>query len=380
MLSILPPALTKILSVLGFDADREQGLLYLRQVHDYGGRNYGNATFMLCLNYLFIPRALQGREKNLIEVKPILERTQSILSESGFFRFINSHYCLKSGDVSGAIENLQQAINILNESMGSRPHNLLFELASCQLITFNFEKASEVLQQLLESEKEFDTKGISALALAVCKIKLGDKDGANQLIKNLEKYTSKNSRIDKFTLEKIDLFKQIQTEDEKHLLALVSVFQIMYLRRDLANLTAQYAEPLYQMFVEVCSAVKTDEKSKIHGDIQSGIAVVKGQFLRQIGKREESQEEFKRALTFDGKIKYEKQWVAFSYYEIAESIYLNEVSGETNATKKIELLNEVKKNLEKCNKLSGYPFEEVLHSRAKLAQKQVDAEIKETKK
>ncbi|KAG2385818.1 hypothetical protein C9374_002967 [Naegleria lovaniensis] len=377
MLSILPPTLAKILSVLGFDADRDQGLHYLKQVHDYGGRHLGNGGFMLCLNYLFIPRALQDREKNLQEVSPILERIGARFPKSGFFKFIHSHYDRKAGDINAAISNLKDAIQITAKSMGTKPNNFLFELGICYMLTMNFTEASTVMDDLIKSEKEFDTKGICCMLLAVCKLKLGDKEGANVLIKDLDKYVSKNSRIDKFALEKIDLIKYINTEEERHLMMLVSIFQILYLRRDLANLSADIADPLYQFFLDVAKDVKIDEKSKVHGDIESGICVVKGQFLRQIGKREESVAEFQKALNFENKIKLEKQWIAFSFYEIAESSYLNEFKTESDTKKKLHILHEVKKNLEKCNKLSGYPFEEVLHSRAKLALKQVEAELKE---
>ena len=380
MLSILPPALTKILSVLGFDADREQGLSFLKKVHDYGGRQVGNSSFMLCLNYLFIPRALQDREKNLTEVGPILERVGKILPQGGFFKFIKSHYERKRGDITAAIESLTQAVAICRTAMGSTPNNFLHELGVCHLLTLNFSDASLIFSDLIKVEKEFDTKGISAMLLAVCKLKLGEKDVANDLIKNLEKYISKNSRIDKYTLEKVDLIKTLGSEEEKHLMMLVSSFQYLYLRRDLANIDEQHAEPLFEFFNSLCADVKIDEKSKIYGDVEAGMAVVKGQFYRQVGKKEESNAEFKKALSFENKVKIEKQWIAFSYYEVAESLYLNNAKNETDTNKKVELLTEVKKNLEKCNKASGYPFEEVLHSRAKLAAKQVDAELKELKK
>ncbi|KAF0978139.1 hypothetical protein FDP41_002654 [Naegleria fowleri] len=377
MLSILPPTLAKILSVLGFDADRDQGLHLLKQVHDYGGRHLGNGGFMLCLNYLFIPRALQDREKNLQEVSPILERIGSRFPKSGFFKFIHSHYDRKAGDINSAISNLKDAIQITAKSMGTKPNNFLFELGVCYMLIMNFTEAAAIMEDLVKSEKEFDTKGISCMLLSVCKLKLGDKERANILIKDLDKYVSKNSRIDKFALEKVDLIKHINTEEEKHLMMLVSIFQILYLRRDLANLSADIADPLYQFFLSVAKDVKIDDKSKVHGDIESGMCVVKGQFLRQLGKKEESSAEFQKALTFENKIKLEKQWIAFSHYEIAESCYLGDVKTETDEKKKLQLLHEVKKSLEKCNKLSGYPFEEVLHSRAKLALKQVEHEIKE---
>jgi len=350
----------------------------MKQVHDYGGRACGCASFMLCINYLFVPRALQNREKNLEEVGPILDKIAHLFPVGGFFKFIHSHYCLKSGDTDGALDYLNQAVDLISQASGTTPNNYLFELALLNILTLNFSDAATVLKQLVETTKEFESQGIATLELAVCKLKMGDKEGADNLIKNLHKTTHK---ANKFALDKIELLKHIDSTEEKHTLVFLSIFELMYLRRDLANLKVEHAEPLYQVFLEdVCKGAKVDEKSKAAGDIEAGIHVVKGQFLRQLGKRAESDDEFHKALLLESKVRHEKQWIAFSYYELAETMYLMDVKAfEQPKDKKLELLNEVKKNLDKCNKLSGYPYEEVLHTRVKLALKQVEAEIKELK-
>ncbi|KAG2379166.1 hypothetical protein C9374_007804 [Naegleria lovaniensis] len=379
MLSILPPTLTQILSLIGFDADRDHGLNLLRKVHEYGGRQCAFASFMLAMNYLFIPRALEDREKKLLEGGLILDRSNKVFTKSGLFKFMTSHYERKRGNISSAVENLKDAIDICQKSMGIAPNILRHELSWCYLLTLNFQDASVVLEEILNTDKEFDTKGISAMMLAVCRIKTGDKEGTNSIINNFSKYISKTGRLDKYALEKSEILKHLPTENERHLMMFISVFQFLYLKRDLANLSEQYAEPLYRLFVDICDQVKIDDKSKLAGDIEAGLLVVKGQFLKQMNKYEESIEQFKRALLFEHKIRYEKQWIAFPYYEVGELIYLYQVPQAANDHTKLELLQCVKQYFEKCNNYHRYSFEEVLHSRVKLALRQVESDLKNVK-
>ncbi|EFC49286.1 predicted protein [Naegleria gruberi] len=379
MLSILPPMLTSILSMIGFDADRDHGLELMKFDHEYGGRQFGVASFMLSMNYLFIPRALEDRETKLAIAGGLLEKSEKIFPRSGGFKMMKSHYERKKGDISNAITSLSEAITICEESMGFMPNILVHELSWCYFLTEDFEKASHYLNILVSSEKDFDTKGISAMLLAACKLRLGDIEGTNKLIDSFGKYVSKGSRIDKFAAEKVEVFKYLKTEKEKHLMMFMSVFHFLYVKRDLANLQIDIAEPLYELFIKTSNEIVIDNHSKLGNDIQAGLAVVRGQFLRLLGKHEESKEEFKKAVSYEHHIVLEKQWIAFSYYEIGESIYLFE-SKQVPAEKKEEklaLLKDVKHYLEKCSKMSGYSFEEVLHSRAKLALKQVNKEISE---
>ncbi|KAL9646941.1 hypothetical protein ABK040_013800 [Willaertia magna] len=380
MLGILPPALTKILSLVGFDSNRDEGLVLLRKVFNYGGRNKSNACFMLCLNYLFTPRALVDKEKNLNEVQPIIESILKIYPTSSLLLFMSSHYERKRGNIEKSIKDLVESVNTCKNSIGIKPFNYLFDLAINYILLFDWDNASKILIELVNSKEEFDTRGVSAMMLSVCYAKLNDNDNALNIINSLDKYVSKNSRIDKFAIEKIDLLKHIKTNDEKQLIMLLSTFQLLYLRRDLANLNNEHATPLSTYFDEIVDKVQIDDKSKVAGDIKSGIAVVQGQLLKSIDKLEDSRKAFESALLQEGKTKYEKQWIAFAYYEIGEAIYMEDIKDkELEKQKKHSLLLDVKKYFDKCSKISGYPFEEVLHSRVKLAIKQVEAEIQQSK-
>ena len=379
LISVLPPTLASILSVLGFDADRELGLKLMTQAQEYGGRGLGNASFMLCINYLFVPRALQDRQVNLNLVKPILDKIYKQYPKGGFFKWVLSHYELKIGDLTNSVIHIKEAVSLLKEAMGTSPNNYLFETGFTLVVAMQFEEAQEVLYELINKEHANDSKGNAALILAVCKLKCGDIKGANEIIDNLSKYVPKQG---KFSNEKIETLKYAKNEEERHLIMYLSFFQLMYLRRDLANLKPEHAKPLYELFQKTCLSKTIDEKSKVYPDIQACLSVIRAQFTKILDDAEKSLPEFQNAIAFENKIKIEKQWIAFSYYELAESLYLTKYKkcdDSVSKDDKLKLLHDAKHNLEKCNKISGYSFEEVLHTRAKLALKQVEDDIKHLK-
>ncbi|KAF0981326.1 hypothetical protein FDP41_012586 [Naegleria fowleri] len=392
ILSVLPPTLAKILSVLGFDADRELGLDLMTQCSQYGGLHCGHASFMLCINYLFVPRAFNGRQQNLTKVKPILDMVTRAYPNSVYFKFVISHYDLKAGNLEGCLNNIRQCVNGIQQGTCYTPYNYLTELGIGLMLSLKFEEAEQMLSDIVEKQEHmFDSKANCALFLVVCRIFKGDLKRANELISKLSDHVSKSSKL---LSENIELLKYVKSDDEKQLVMVSSFFQLLYLRRDLANLKPSQIEPLFELFKKYTEGVVMDEKSKVHGDVYAGMAVIRAQVYNVLGDHEKSLQEFHTALSYEHKIKFEKQWIAFSYYELAENKYLNEYKREmshpphedvaasasllSESKKKqlIDMLHDVKDNLVKCNKYSGYPFEEVLHTRAKLALKQVEEDLK----
>ncbi|KAG2379448.1 hypothetical protein C9374_006565 [Naegleria lovaniensis] len=398
LISVLPPTLAKILSVLGFDADRELGLSLMHKTHDYAGLHLGPASFMLCINYLFIPRAFEERSINLNRVKPILEHVTHVYSESGFFKFIQSHYEMKCGNMELALQHMTQCVNIMKRETGSTPNQHLFEKSNMLMLSCQFEKAHIQLEEMLSNtSRQFDSKGNCAFFLIVCKIFLGDEKGALDMMngKNgmppLETYMTSSN---KFAKEKLELLKHVKSDRTKLLIPILFFFQLAYLKRDLANLKPQYLKPLHDLFMKhFCNCnqphellepkvfSEEEEQSKVYGDLCAGYCVIHAQTLNVLGQNEQAMKLFKKALSYENKIKYEKQWIAFSYYELAEYLYLHGEKQKKNQMKggqdlKVQQCQEqVKEYLTQCNKMSGFPFEEILHTRSKLALKQIDQEM-----
>ncbi|KAG2374200.1 hypothetical protein C9374_011037 [Naegleria lovaniensis] len=386
IISVLPPTLAKILSVLGFDADRELGLDLMTQCSQYGGLHCGHASFMLCINYLFVPRAFNGRQQNLTKVKPILDMIARAYPNSVYFKFVISHYDLKTGNLEGCLNNIRHCVNGIRDGTSYTPYNYLTELGIGLMLSLKLDEAEQMLTEIVEKQDHmFDSKGNCALFLVVCRIFKGDLKRANELISKLSNHVSKSSKL---LTEKIELLKHVKSDAEKQLVMVSSFFQLLYLRRDLANLKPHHIEPLFELFNKHTQGIAMDEKSKVHGDLCAGMAVIRAQVYNVLGQHDKSLQEFHNALSYEHKIKYEKQWIAFSYYELAENKYLNEYKertagqdvaaslSESNKKELVDLLHEVKEHLVKCNKYSGYPFEEVLHTRAKLALKQVEEDLK----
>jgi hypothetical protein len=79
-ISILPSTIIKVLSYLGFKADREEGLRLLRSAFNSDTRVSAPAGALLSVNYLFVPRAFADKETILNEYKPLIEKVKFIQS------------------------------------------------------------------------------------------------------------------------------------------------------------------------------------------------------------------------------------------------------------------------------------------------------------
>jgi hypothetical protein len=75
-ISILPSTIIKVLSYLGFKADREEGLRLLRSAFNSDTRVSAPAGALLSVNYLFVPRAFADKETILNEYKPLIEKVR----------------------------------------------------------------------------------------------------------------------------------------------------------------------------------------------------------------------------------------------------------------------------------------------------------------
>ncbi|EFC49446.1 hypothetical protein NAEGRDRAFT_78228 [Naegleria gruberi] len=380
LVSVLPPDLLAILSHIGFNIDRDLGFELMKKAQQYGGRILGKATFMLCLKYLFIPTPFQKPKINLDLAEPILQKVGNLYPKSGFFKFVIAYHNVKNGQVNKAIENISQSIEVLTQASGETPISMIYVLGLAQFYAGNLEQAEELSTQVANHEKgKFDATGNSIILLAACKLKKGDKQAANQLIDSLAKKVSKQN---KFPHEKVETLKHIKNEQDRHLFIILSLFQNIYWNRDLLHMSEELITPLYEFFKQFVLDVKVvDEKSKVYPDICSGIHFVNAHFLQVLNKAEESLQEFHKTTSFE-KIKIEKIWSAFSYYELAEFTYFNKVVAgvENSQEEKLKYLHETKSLLEKCQKISGFTFDDIIHARAKLAIKLVDKEVKEIKK
>jgi tetratricopeptide (TPR) repeat protein len=379
ILSILPSTITKVLSFLGFKADRDEGIALLCQVANESTLWGPAATFMLALNYLFIPRAFQRKEKSLNDFKPMMSIVEERFPNGSLFLMMSSHYWRKSGDLERANESLEKAIKSAKESFDATPTVYMFELAQNYIILEKFDKAKEILESLV-SQPEFDTRGFAALELASLYIICGMKDKSDEILKNLDTYICKTSRFDKYTQDKLKLINKIQSlPNNSHELVVtlhVAHYEMLYLRRDLANLSVEQTKPLLESFRKDVGNYEESAKLLLP-DTYASCLVIEACMLNQlqdVSNHDIIKQKFKKVISLEKEIKYEKQWVAFANYEMAELLYF-----ETEGKHTDKILDEVSKYIEASLQFKGYALEDILRARIKLAKKQVEDERKNLK-
>jgi hypothetical protein len=383
LVSILPSTITAVLSVLGFTANRDVGLEMLREVSMNSGLYGPGCLLILSVNYLFIPRAFADKNKALDEFAPILEKVLDRFPRGSLFLFMASHYYKKRGEINTSNACLETAIDSAKEAFdGCAPNTYLFELAQNYQLLAEFERSKEILEKIVHAKEEFDTRGVAALELSITYQQLGQQDKADELIKTLDKYIVKGSRMDKYTAEKNKIIEKLLKKKEAgrqelSIVLRVAHYEMLYLRRDLANLNPEQVEPLLESFRKEVGDYENNKE--FQADTIAACHVIEGCLLWQLGaeKRDASKvkEHYAKALALGPKIQVEKQWMAFGNYESAEVLYFENKGNHTDKS-----MEQVQKYLDTAYSYKGYPLEDILRTRIQLAIKQVKDERKQLQK
>jgi len=365
-ISILPSTIIKVLSYLGFKADREVGLNFLRTAFNSQSRVTALAGALLSVNYLFVPRAFANKETILNEYRPLIEKLVETYPSGSFFLYMAANYYRKKGDLDKAIGYLTSAIANAESQYHTTPSQHVFELAQCYLMQENFAETAKQLEKVLQSHSDFDMRGLTAMELAICYDHLGREEECDELLRNLDSYICKDSRIDKYALEKNKILKPLLKKNRLEVIVALNVahYEIFYLKRDLSNLTPHDAKRLLSSFRKDVGDYRNQD---ISIDTISACTVIDACLSRQIGEDlSEVKEKFAQVIEMAPKLKIEKQWGAFANYEMAEVLYHEKRDQHTEET-----LREIEEYLEVGDSYKNYPLEDILKTRIKQALKQV---------
>ncbi|KAL0481163.1 tetratricopeptide repeat protein [Acrasis kona] len=372
-ISVLPSTIIKVLSYLGFKADREEGIAMLRSAFNSQSRVSSPAAALLSVNYLFVPRAFADKETILNEYQPIIDKLVETYPNGSFFLYMAANFWRKKGDLDRAVDYLTKAVRRAEEEYNTTPSQHVFELAQCYFMQENYQKTTEQLEKVFNSHADFDMRGLTAMELAICYEHLGRHKECDDILANLDNYICKESRIDKYALEKNKTLKLLKKKRNEIVVQLhVAHYEIFYLKRDLSNLTPQDAKRLLASFK---NDVGDYENSDMTVDTICACSVIEACLSRQIGEDLSGvKSKFSRVIELAPKLKIEKQWGAFANYEMAEVIYHENRGKFTD-----QVFDTVLSYLESAENYKNYPLEDILKTRIKMALKQVRNEADKSK-
>lgn len=374
-MSIIPQKFLKLIELVGFKADRELGLKYIRECYDDGGVRSPFASIVLLFNNLLLPRGLLNPAKYLKEADTLVHQSLAKYPNGSLFQVMGSHCARKQCNVDEGINYMEAAIENC-KSLGVAPLIYKYELANCYCMKLKWDVAATHFEPLVEAEK-FQVRALCALQLAGCYFLAGQRDKAIAMFQKVPTITKKNSSVDPIVAQQALRY----FSSGGHFAA----FELLYIRRDLAKMEKeipQLVELLEQVATEVgatnpispeviskgggflsgkfrsLSLGKTSDAVDYSADHRASYLMIKGAMLRTLNKANEAIACFREVIQLDNILK-EKYFVPYCYYELAEALYHN------------NQLKEAQEAIKKCNNISGYAWEDPLKVRLRVTMDQL---------
>lgn len=383
-ISIIPQKFLKLVQLVGFKADRDAGLHYVRECHKNGGIRGPYSTMLLLFNNLLLPRGLANASSYLVEADQLIKESLVKFPNGSLFHVMGSHCARKQCDIEKGIKLMEEALDN-SKHFKSPPLIYRYELANCYCMKLDWKKASELYLPLID-EPKFQVRIICCLQLGSCYIMMGQKDKAIQVFNKMLTYSGKKSHFDPVVLR--------QTKRYLACGGNFAAFELLYLRRDLAKMipimpevlkaldnTASTTKALERYTPKV--PVKENEKKSGFGfgglkslasstinqmkkkevtdyaaDDRASYLLLKGSILKALNNQEEAIECFKEVISMQDVLN-EKLYVPYCLYELGESYY---TKGQ---------LKEAEEMMHKCSKISGYDWEDPLKIRLKVTMDQL---------
>lgn len=372
-MSIIPQKFLKLIELVGFRADRDLGLKYIRETHDSGGIRSPFATIVLLFNNLLLPRGLANPTKYLREADALIKESLIKYPQGSLFQVMGSHCARKQCNVEEGINYMLSAIENCR-TLGSAPLIYKYELANCYTMKLKWDTAVQHFEPLVQEEK-FQVRALCALQLSTCYQMMGQRDRAAALLQRIPSLAKKNSSVDPIVVRQ----SQRYLANGGHL----SAFEMLFIRRDLAKMDQIIPETLALLDVhaartQALKPISVDpNKNKGFSGLFSGMSLgskkpeqegaaddrasylmLKGSMLKSLEKTDEAVSCFKEAISLDSAVK-EKYYVVYSLYELAETLFHQ---GH---------LKEAQDTIKKCNSFSGYDWEDILKVRLRVTMDQL---------
>lgn len=371
-MSIIPQKFLKLVELVGFRADRDLGLKYIRDCYDAGGVRAPFATIVLLFNNLLLPRGLANPAKYLREADTLIKDSLVKYPEGSLIQVMGSHCARKQCNIDEGIKFMEDAIENC-KSLNASPLIYKYELANCFAMKLNWVEAAKHFEPLVNEEK-FQVRALCALQLACCYHMMGEREKSSALFARIPSYVKKNSSVDPIVGHQAARYLSNG--------GWFSAFELLYLRRDLAKMEQQIPEilqllerqaantnALKPVTVDVNSkkgfagfanklstlSISKPKKEEVDHSLDDRAAylMIKGALLKSAEKTDEAVQCFREVIRLEPVLR-EKYFVPYCLFELGESLY-----HKGN-------LKEAQDAMKKCNNISGYDWEDPLKVRLRV--------------
>jgi tetratricopeptide (TPR) repeat protein len=371
-MSIIPQKFLKLVELVGFRADRDLGLKYIRDCHDAGGARAPFATIVLLFNNLLLPRGLANPAKYLREADALIKESLVKYPEGSLIQVMGSHCARKQCNIDEGIKFMEDAIENC-KSLNASPLIYKYELANCFAMKLNWSEAAKHFEPLVNEEK-FQVRALCALQLATCYHMMGEREKSAALFARIPSYVKKNSSVDPIVAHQAARFASNG--------GWFSAFELLYIRRDLAKMERQVPEILQLLekqagntnatkpvtvdvnakkgFAGFANKLSSLSISKPKNEVvdhsiddRAAYLLIKGALLKSSDKVDDAIQCFREVIRLEPVIK-EKYYVPYCLFELGESLYQK---GN---------LKEAQEAMKRCNNISGYDWEDPLKVRLRV--------------
>ncbi|KAM3603886.1 uncharacterized protein V6R79_003621 [Siganus canaliculatus] len=265
-ISMVPPHLLKIVNLLGFPGDRMQGLSALTYASESKDMKAPLATLALLWYHTVVQPffALDGTDTQagLIEAKSILQQREAIYPNSSLFMFFKGRVQRLECQISSALTSFRDALDLASDQREIQ-HVCLYEIGWCSMIELNYREAYTAFERL-KTESRW-SQCYYAYLTGVCQGATGDLEGAVAVFKDVQRlFKRKNNQIEVFSVKRAEKLKSTSLSKE---LCILSVIEILYLWKALANCSTARLQTMLQVLQEVDDASSAGLKNLLLGAI-----------------------------------------------------------------------------------------------------------------
>ncbi|KAL7880665.1 hypothetical protein SRHO_G00029190 [Serrasalmus rhombeus] len=257
-ISMVPPHLLKIINLLGFPGDRQQGLMSLTYASESKDMKAPLATLALLWYHTVVQPffALDGSETEagLLAAKAILQKKEAEYPDSSLFIFFKGRVLRLECQISSALTSFNSALEL---ATGQREiqHICLYEIGWCSMIELSFTDAFKAFDRL-RTESRW-SQCYYAYLTGVCQGAAGDLDRACSVLKDAARlFRRKHNQIEQFSMRKAEDLRKLPPTRERCTMAAI---EVLYLWKALPNSSTSklelMIEVLQQMEDSSCSGL-----------------------------------------------------------------------------------------------------------------------------
>ncbi|XP_032421579.1 tetratricopeptide repeat protein 39C-like isoform X2 [Xiphophorus hellerii] len=265
-ISMVPPHLLKIVNLLGFPGDRDQGLSALTYASESKDMKAPLATLALLWYHTVVQPffALDGSDTQagLMEAKCILKQREATYPNSSLFMFFKGRVQRLECQISSALTSFNEALHLASDQREIQ-HVCLYEIGWCSMIELNYTEAFRAFERL-KAESRW-SQCYYAYLTAACQGATGDLEGAVVTFKDVQRlFKRKNNQIEVFSLKRAEKLRSPGLSKE---LCILSVIEILYLWKALPNCSSAKLQTMTHVLQGIEDTSCTDLKNLLLGAI-----------------------------------------------------------------------------------------------------------------